>query len=86
LESEENEKSKFDLKSSILEMETEMEPLSWGFFFVEQFICREDGGLCYIVGRGDHFLNDMIGTDRLCDKGLGQDDEGQAGNAALRMK
>jgi hypothetical protein len=32
------------------------------------------------------FLNAMIGTDRLCDEGPGQDDEGQGGNTVLRMK
>jgi hypothetical protein len=50
-------------------------PCLGGLLLWNLFICKEDGGLCYIVGRGDHFLKDIIGTDGLCDKGLGQDDE-----------
>jgi hypothetical protein len=38
------------------------------------------------VGGGDHFFNGMTGTDRLCDEGPGQDDEGQGGNTAPRTK
>jgi hypothetical protein len=31
-------------------------------------------------------FNGIMGTDRLCNEGPGQDDEGQGGNAAPRMK
>jgi hypothetical protein len=35
---------------------------------------------------GITFLNNIIGTDRLCDEGSGQDDEGRGGNTVLRTK
>jgi hypothetical protein len=52
-ESKEREKGNNDLESSLLETETEMgieTEMMNGFF------CKENGGLCFSVGGGDHFF------------------------------
>jgi hypothetical protein len=38
------------------------------------------------MGGGITVFNGIMGADRLCDKGPGQDDEGRGGNAVPRMK
>jgi hypothetical protein len=44
------------------------------------------GDSSFLWEGGITFLNSMTGTDRLCDEGPGQDDEGRGGNAAPRTK
>jgi hypothetical protein len=57
------------------------------FSFVRMvFSVKRIGDSVFMWEGGMTFLNGMTGTDRLCDKGPGQDDEGQGGNTALRMK
>jgi hypothetical protein len=50
------------------------------------FSVKRMGDSSFLWEGGITFLNGMTGTDRLCDKGLGQDDKGQGGNTALRTK
>jgi hypothetical protein len=91
LESKESEKGNNDSESSLSETEmevgTEAETEAADFSFVETvFSVKRTGDSAFLSQGGTTFLNGMTGTDRLCDKGPGQDDEGQGGNTAPRMK
>jgi hypothetical protein len=50
------------------------------------FSVKRMGDFAFLWEEGITFLNGMTGTDRLCDEGLGQDDEGRGGNTVLRTK
>jgi hypothetical protein len=89
LESKESEKGSNDLESSLLETEMEagMEAEAAAFSFVGTvFSVKRTGDSSFLWEGGITFLDGMTGTDKLCDKGLGQDDEGRGENTALRMK
>jgi hypothetical protein len=92
LESREREKGgNNDLESSLeteieasmeAEMETEMAFACIGAVFS----VKRTRDSVFLWEGGITFLNGIMGTDRLCNKGPGQDDKGRGGNAAPRMK
>jgi hypothetical protein len=91
LESKERVKGSNDSESSLSEAEmevgTETEAEVAAFSFVGTvFSVKRMGGSVFLWEGGITFLNSITGTDRLCDEGPGQDDEGQGGNTAPRMK
>jgi hypothetical protein len=65
------------------EMEAEMATFS---FIGMVFSVRRMGDSVFLWEGGITVFHGIMGTDRLCDEGLGQDDEGRGGNAALRTK
>jgi hypothetical protein len=88
-ESKESEKGSNDSESSLLETETEagMEVEAVAFAFVGMvFSVKRIGDSSFLWEGGITFLNGMTGTDRLCDEGPGQDDEGRGGNTVPRTK
>jgi hypothetical protein len=91
LASKEREKGNNDLESSLLETETEVgteaEAEAAAFSFVRTvFSVKRMGDSSFLWEGGITFLTGITGTDRLCDEGPGQDDEGRGGNAAPRTK
>jgi hypothetical protein len=88
LESKEREKgSNYDLESSLeSEMEVEMEAEMAFSFIGAVFSVRRTGDSVSLWEGGITVFKGIMGTYRLCNKGLGQDDEGRGGNAASRMK
>jgi hypothetical protein len=67
--------------------ETEMEVETKAFSFVRAvFSVQRMGDSAFLWEGGITFFNGIMGVDRLCDEGSGQDDEGQGGNAVPRMK
>jgi hypothetical protein len=93
-ESKGREKGSNDLESSLLvvevevgmETEAEMEA-EMAFSFVRTvFSVKRMGDSSFLWEGAITFLNGIMQTDRLCDEGPGQDDEGRGGNAALRTK
>jgi hypothetical protein len=89
LESEESEKGSNDSESSSSETETEAgtEAEAEAFPLVGTiFSVKRMGDSAFLWEGGITFLNSITGTDRLCDEGLGQDNEGQGGNAVPRTK
>jgi hypothetical protein len=92
LESKEREKgSNNDSESSLergmeagTEAETEAET---AFSFIRAvFSVRRTGDSVFLWEGEITVFNNIAGTDRLCNEGLGQDDEGRGGNAAPRTK
>jgi hypothetical protein len=84
-ESKESEKGNNDLESS--SSETEMEAETAAFSFIGTvFSVKRTGDSSFLWEGGITVFNGIMGTDRLCDKGPGQDDEGRGGNTAPRTK
>jgi hypothetical protein len=74
-ESKESEKGSNDSESSLSETETEAgtEAEAAAFSFVGTvFSVKRIGDSSFLWEGGITFLNDMTGTDRLCDEGLGR--------------
>jgi hypothetical protein len=77
LESKEREKGNNDSESSSSEAETEVGMEVAAFSCVGTvFTVKRTGDSSFLWEGGITFLNGMTGTDRLCDEGPGQDDEG----------
>jgi hypothetical protein len=66
------------------EAETEVETAFSCFGMV--LSVKRTGDSAFLWEGGITVFQDIMGTDRLCDEGPGQDDEGRGGNAALRTK
>jgi hypothetical protein len=91
LESREREKGSNNDSESSLERETEAGTEAEGggnsFSFIGAvFSVRRTGDSVFLWEGGITVFKGITGTDRLCNKGLGQDDKGRGGNAALRTK
>jgi hypothetical protein len=90
LESKEREKgSNNDSESSSeteMEAGTEAETEAAFPVFGAVFSVKRTGDSVFLWEGGITVFKGITGTDRLCNEGPGQDDEGQGGNAALRMK
>jgi hypothetical protein len=90
LESKEREKgSNNDSESSLeREMEAGMEAeteMAFSVFGVV-FSVKRTGDSVFLWEGGNTVFKGITGTDRLCNEGPGQDDEGRGGNTVLRMK
>jgi hypothetical protein len=68
------------------EAETEAEAETAFSFIGAVFSVRRTGDSVFLWEGGITVFNDLAGTDRLCNEGPGQDDEGRGGNAAPRTK
>jgi hypothetical protein len=88
LESNEREKGGHNDLESSLETETETETEAEMAFscFGMVFSVKRTGDSVFLWEGGITVFNDLTGTDRLCNEGPGQDDEGRGGNTALRTK
>jgi hypothetical protein len=78
LESKEREKGSNDLESSSLAAAMEAgTKTEMAFPFIGAvFSVKRTGDSAFLWERGITVFNGITGTDRLCDEGLGQDDEG----------
>jgi hypothetical protein len=91
-ESKGREKGSSNDSESLLERETEagteaeMEAETAFLFIRAVFSVRRTGDSVFLWEGGITVFNGITGTDRLCNEGPGQDDEGRGGNAAPRMK
>jgi hypothetical protein len=87
-ESKEREKGSNDLESSLpeTEMEAEAETETAFSFIGTVFSVRRTRDSVFLWEGGITVFNGITGTDRLCDEGPEQDDEGQGGNTAPRTK
>jgi hypothetical protein len=92
LESKEREEGSNNDSESSLERETEVgmeaeTEAETAFSFVGTvFSVKRTGDSVFLWEGGITFFNGIMGVDRLCSEGPGQDDEGQGGNAAPRTK
>jgi hypothetical protein len=88
LESREREKgSNNDSESSLeTEMEAETEVETAFSFIGAVFSVGRTGDSVFLWEGGITVFKGITGTDRLCNEGLGQDDEGRGGNTAPRTK
>jgi hypothetical protein len=94
LESREREKgSNNDLESSLetetevgTEAETETEVETAFSCIGAVFSVKRTGDSVFLWEGGITVFKDITGTDRLCNEGPGQDDEGRGGNAVPRTK
>jgi hypothetical protein len=88
LESNEREKGGNNDSESSSETETEAETEVETAFscFGMVFSVKRTGDSVFMWEGGITVFKDLTGTDRLCNEGPGQDDEGQGGNAAPRTK
>jgi hypothetical protein len=88
LESIEREKGSNDSESSLsgteIEVGTEAEMAFSAIGTV--FSVRRTGDSVFLWEGGIIVFDGITGTDRLCDEGPGQDDEGRGGNAVPRTK
>jgi hypothetical protein len=67
--------------------EAEMVVETVAFSFVRMvFSVKRMGDSVFLWEGGITVFIDTLGVDRLCDEGLGQDDEGRGGNAAPSTK
>jgi hypothetical protein len=87
-ESKGREKGSTNDSESSLETEMEVETEVETAFSVigVVFSVRRTGDSVFLWEGGITVFNGITGTDRLCNEGLGQDDEGRGGNAAPRTK
>jgi hypothetical protein len=84
LESREREQGGNNDSESSFETETETEVAFSVFGAV--FSVKGTGDSVFLWEGGITVFNDIAGTDRLCNEGPGQDNEGRGGNAAPRTK
>jgi hypothetical protein len=92
LESKEREKGSNNDSESSLERETEVgmeaeteAEMAFSFIGVV-FPVRRTGDSVFLWEVWITVFKGIMGTDRLCNEGPGQDDKGRGGNAAPRMK
>jgi hypothetical protein len=90
LELKEREKGSNNDSESSLERETEAgteaETEAAFSVFGAVFSIKKTGNSVFLWEGGITVFNGIMGTDRLCSEGPGQDDEGRGGNAAPRTK